>query len=232
MKKFKDLKTGDNIYIIGTNLSLGIIFTKTLRFGRFIHEEENVEDDGDSSVLLEFIENTEIGILVSKEDSRHTKKLQGSLTELTYFVDPFEAEKFLKNLQEKVRQFQERIDTIYTKLWENVNSKENTNTDTDTSDTSGYKIGEIIYSTSFNMPVLYVGGGVAICSDGIELRTVLRCPKNFRKSLSGDDEKFFKECSDTLKGVHGIYREGLLKALKTCGYSYNENKKIIEKIRA
>jgi hypothetical protein len=232
MKLFKELKTGDNIYIIGTNFNQGIIFTRVSKFSKFIHEEENVEDDGDSTALLEFIDVSETGILVFKGESIHRRKLKGTSTELNYFADPFEAEKFLKNIREKVMQFQERIDTIYTQLWENANSKE-TETDTDMEiDSSGYKIGEIIYSTSFNMPVLYVGNGVAICSDGIELRTVLRCPKNFRKSLSGDDEKFFKECSDTLKGAQGIYREGLLDALKTCGYFYNENKKIIEKNRA
>lgn len=143
-----------------------------------------------------------------------SKKLQGTEIEFNYFPDPIVAENYLKRLKDETLDFSSRIDLVYAKMWElEEKSKE--------AKTSDYKIGDLLYSESYDEVFLYDGDS-GVFADGIELKSVNTAPRQNRPATLEEIKVFFKDCSKKLK-TNVIYIHRLKDALTKCNYSWDPN---------
>lgn len=229
MKKFKDLKSGDAIYIIGLNMTRGILFTRTATFDHYIYEDEGSLDEYDNpEVTIRFKEETETGVKVELERQMATKEITTVGTEFYYFPDVQRAEVFLKATKEKVAELLSRIDRVYCDLWENkekIDSRKAVNKSNE-----GYMIGDILYSISFMEPCIYAGDCTAIYGDGVSTRAVTNTSPQYRKATETEIGVFMRKCSETMESTtKKIYSKTLIDTMIKCGYQYNTDKKIFEK---
>lgn len=212
MKTFYDLREGDKVHIIGINKDNNILFNRIATYFGAAYDEDNNDVYGDDiEVFIYFRETSESGVKVYLKDHVATKKLQGTDTELKYFPDPISAEIFLKKLKDDILDFLVKIDQTYNRLWKlDEDSKKDPSKE--------YKVGDLIYSESYNEVCLFDGES-GVFADGIELKSVKTTGQSRRATLE-EIRVFFKDCSKKLRS-NVIYAQRLKNALTKCNYSWD-----------
>lgn len=227
MKKFKDLKSGEVVYIIGVNLSSGIMFNRAATFDHFISEKSKVTEDPKeelSKAKIKFQELTEtsIEVILDSVRARNANNIVG--TEIYYFSDVLVAETFLKDIRDKLFNILHRIDEIYSNIWKDKEESDKNRTP------DKYELGDILFSNSFSESCIYVGDNIAVFGDGVLAREVTEESTRYRRATQLEIDVFMKKCTDTMESKQKkIYNRIILDSMIKCGYKYNKDKKIFEK---
>lgn len=232
MKKFKDLRKGDPVYILVISSE-----SQMVKFRKSTCNAIILGSFGDNNNMkILFQEDKESPVVVHSEDCKRSTKLaltySSKTFQLVYFSDIGALEIYLKDKIEELNTFRNKLESIYVKAWESVSEQKDDKNEEMLAElqptkysTLEYKKGDIVYNNSFDEAYIYDGGNKLYAYDGY----CMNADVFFRLRLSTEEEKrrFLCDCRKIIMCEDKPKADLVINILKVCGYSWDSTLKDI-----
>lgn len=217
MKLFKELKKGDDLFIVKSDKMKITWGTAKIVLAKL---EKSL---GEVTVL--FTDGGTRSVVVDADSSSHSVKYGISPKEIWYFADKYAVEVFFKEKCEELKEMIKDLESSYMKLWED-NSEADSEDDTDSLSVKG----KILHVEPFKYPGICDGSGKIYFHDGGSLSLTIFKDTDVREATEEEKSLFFEKCRDKMIHDKKEIRDQLSKALSSCGYAFNLLKRAFYKI--
>lgn len=223
MKKFLDLSSGDNVYIIEINQLSGEVSSKYVK--NISYSSKTQYQSSINEITLHF-KNSVDTVRVTSNSSSHSiiHSRLSDRTETLYFADKNYIEIVLKEKIEKLRKFINNLENAYNEIWEEFNKEETKSTKSleksSKLDPKKLTKGDLIYIVAFESVAVYDGIETIYFADGdsYELSKI----KDYRKADSLETNDFFDISLNRIK--KSPVSSKIKEILEKCGYRFLNNK--------
>lgn len=229
MRKFKDLKSGDLIFIMSFNRDARTVSYRKATCGGQIMGSFGGMDNRQ----IYFKEEDESETSVNSEESVKFRSM-GSSSYVAYFADIESLEQFVKREIEETYSYRSQLESIYTKAWDSVpTKKEESKMEKKPSlveepqkyASIDYQRGDILFNQSFEESYIYDGGNKLYASDGYDMDadTVFK----LRLASKTEKKEFLCSCRSSILSNDKSKSDLVIEVLKVCGYKWDKSLKDI-----
>ncbi len=210
MKKFNELKRGDFLYILKSNL-----FENKLEYIK-----ASVESVSPSASSVSFKSPKINGkIYVDVYKSEHTVLHRMNGDENYYSTDRLLVESRLKKFLDSISELESKVDNVYADLWKTEEEK---------LEELGLIPCEIYFSETSQKSGIYTEGKNLVMSSGYIYANHLLSDLELRLATEEERNKFFRECIRTIlmcdDDLDSSISTRLVAVLSSCGYKFENNR--------
>lgn len=202
MKTFKELTTGNNIFIISIDQSQRQITFKTVKYSISVGSKNDP-----TQLVIFFKDPTLSAITVQKESYQYKKESLDKKTNTYYFSDATALDLFLKDYIEKERTFIKNLESCSISAWSCERNRFH------------LEPGRIYYYSRFKTPCIVSNEGDAYDCDGFKISKASLSEETMREATKEERTKFFERLTTALK-MKGS-SEVLIAGLEKCGLGWN-----------
>jgi hypothetical protein len=202
MKTFKELVSGDNIFIISISQYQRLLSFKTVRYSL------NVEDKTCPSQIMIFFKDPNVNAISVPPGAHQFKKESiDKNTSTYYFSDATSLDLFLKDCIEKERTFIKNLESCSIAAWSCERRR------------SVLEPGKIYFYSRFRTPCIASKDGDAYDCDGFKISKATIESGTMREATKDERIEFFDRLTRVLNARPNA--DTLIAGLETCGISWN-----------
>lgn len=217
MKKFKDLKLGEILYILKIDLGskMSVAEKKAKITGKSI-------DTGTGMITLFYIipEEGETGVKLNPGE--YVYDAVTGTKETAYFSDKDAVDEFIKEKCDDLQKMIQLYEKIYCSTWEDPVIEEPKKKKID------WKRGDTVFMPQFNQAGLFDGENSVVFYDGHKIPMSSLKDYLLRRATFEETTSFFNKCENYIN-THSEHSR-VMSAILSCDYVYDASKQVFEKI--